>query len=593
MVGEEVAMSSRVETDPGHLQARLTAMVRRANVEHEPAVALDHLCLACVEMTCASAGRIYVLDLANSAYVLHDPERRPAGDRRAFQVSLLEPAEKSLLRRAIDGGRSCRVPQIDNQPRYRVGLPDALSRMIIPILRDRTCLGVIDLDSIEPDHFTADHQELVEMAAQVALMLLEKGDTLNLLEKLQRPIKFDQPENDFLDALMLLIAEASRMPIITLRELREDTLYCRRSFGLGGKDDEEMHLSPFERFPMFARAVSDRTVVVERDMAKPEVRQLLEHLHQVDQSIQSICVVPILTGERVFGTLSFAVKCAHDYTNIEVNGLRTIANAVGVSYVNYRNFQKVSADRFEMARVGAAIMTMEVSQAVRHEARTLLDAAQTRMGNLKHAYSGRIKGDEEAKFKEDLDKIKDLVFRSSLALQKIKTASKPPDREYKLVSLRDLWREAFDLVSGHLGTERISFDVKGNAEAKVYSEFLRFAFLNIISNSIDAFQEARKQNRRIDVEITTFDRANDVTIRYNDNGPGIDPSKLKSLDDETLKLTPESIFEHGVTSKKEGSGYGMYLVRKAITDHKGSIYLRSHRNGVNFEILLPKDKNRR
>jgi len=41
-----------------------------------------------------------------------------------------------------------------------------------------------------------------------------------------------------------------------------------------------------------------------------------------------------------------------------------------------------------------------------------------------------------------------------------------------------------------------------------------------------------------------------------------------------------------VTSKKMGSGYGLWLVRRVMTYHRGSIDLRDIRHGAVFELTL-------
>lgn len=583
---------SKLNCGESSLIVRLTELVRCASNESDPRRALERLLGDCVKETRASSGRLYVLDLTESAYILHDPQR--GSDREPCKISLLQHAESSNLRWVIDN----REPSVfshltaETQPRCRGDLPQAKSRLIVPIVQENTCLGVLDLDSIDEDHFTATHKDFVCLAAATALLLLEKEDTLKLLRELQRPIPFNQSEDAFLDDLMLLIAASSRMPIFTLRELDGDQLLCRRSYGLVGMEDEDMHLSPISEYPMFEEAVQRKRVVVKQDMSDPVVLRLLETLNQTGQNIKSICVVPVvISKEQVFGTLSFALKCPHVYTQLQRDGLMMIANAVGVSLTNFDSMREISTQRFDQARVNVAVTTMEISQAVRHEALVLLGTAQNTVGNLKQLVAGAKRTDQNL-VEEKFAKIEDHLDRLFFALQKIKTATKPPVWEYRPCSLAALWNSAFELVTGRLDDGRISFHVQGDAVVNVAPEFLQTAFVNIISNSIDAFRDTKKQGRRIDVKIASDERAKDITIRYADNGPGIDPSKLGPVLEDGKPLAPEAIFQSGVTSKKEGSGYGMFLVRKTFTDHKGSIDLEAYRNGAVFKMHLPKDNNR-
>src|SRR5206468_4076390 len=93
------------------------------------------------------------------------------------------------------------------------------------------------------------------------------------------------------------------------------------------------------------------------------------------------------------------------------------------------------------------------------------------------------------------------------------------------------------------------------------------------------------------IEPISGSAASTVKLRYSDNASGIDPNKLQKFmkAGDSSKDLNTIIFEKGVTSKEKGSGYGLYLVRKMLDRHNGSIDLISYRGGVVFEIVLGKD----
>ena len=338
---------------------------------------------------------------------------------------------------------------------------------------------------------------------------------------------------------MTLIAAASKMPIIVLRELIDETLVCLAKYGLDERDPEELHLSPIGDFPAYERAVIHEQVVVIDDMEGDEARHVLQTLKLEDRNVRSICIVPVLVGSAIWGTLSFAVQCDHDYTRLERNGLKAVANAVGVAFSNYHNLRQANERHFENAKIDAAITTMDVAQAVRHEGLTLLDGVNTKLARWLVSLSKPIRGKDQASFRQDLERLsEDYLQRLRMALEKLRTASKPPAKEFKLMSLKAIWDDAFDLVSGRLSKENIQYHVKGDAEVRVAPEYLRSAFLNVISNSIDAFKDGKKSNRRIDVSIASEERANFIACRYADTGPGIDPSRLRPCPRASMSCRP-------------------------------------------------------
>jgi signal transduction histidine kinase len=132
--------------------------------------------------------------------------------------------------------------------------------------------------------------------------------------------------------------------------------------------------------------------------------------------------------------------------------------------------------------------------------------------------------------------------------------------------------------------------VAGDATVYARPEWLRQVFLNLLLNSIDAFRSAKKKgDRRIELTIDRQgERASEVTITYRDNAGGIAPHRLHVPPGAEDLPIAQNVFQEGVTSKKEGSGFGLWLARHIMEDHRGSIDLTDHRSGVTFVIRMPK-----
>jgi len=557
-------------------------IVKQASAESTGS-ALDDLMEACRVQTGASTGRLYKLDLAKAAFVLHGAHDQRAG--ADMLVSLRggrDGTEDSALRKAIHECVTVRLDALAQQPLGRVGPEPARSRLIVPIVRNRVPLAIIDLDSDRQDHFTSEHEEVVSVAALIALLVAEKEDVVNLLKVLQAPVDYQQPWEQFLDEMMLMVAAASRMPIVVLRELTEESLYCLKQYGLDRTADD-LHLSPVSDYEVFEKVVQERHLIA----LGPKDISHAEHLRKLDlKAVRSAIILPVLVGQDVFGTLSFATLCTHDYTPLQQQALQAVANAVGIAIANHRNFHNAQSRLFERATIGAAITTVDIAQSVRHEARNHLQDAQEALGLLHKSDVIPTKAQEEVNRR--VSEISEQLRSVDIALQKIKTITKPPERQKKAQRLDDLWREAFGLALGRLEHLGIDWQVSGAGIVNVAPDYIRTAFLNLILNSIDAFKSAKKKGRTIRITIGAADeKARDVLVRYVDNATGIDASKLASPHIEG-GCSVGDIFLPGVTSKADGSGYGLYLVRKIISEHHGSIDLIDHRNGVVFEMKLPR-----
>lgn len=108
-------------------------------------------------------------------------------------------------------------------------------------------------------------------------------------------------------------------------------------------------------------------------------------------------------------------------------------------------------------------------------------------------------------------------------------------------------------------------------------EEIKKVLCNVIAN-------ASEYSPRNSVVYINLDRKdNNVEISVRDEGVGISEEKLKEIFDE--HKTIESRF------KKIGSGLGVFITKKIVEAHRGSVFIHTEPNhGTNFVILLPLEK---
>jgi signal transduction histidine kinase len=101
---------------------------------------------------------------------------------------------------------------------------------------------------------------------------------------------------------------------------------------------------------------------------------------------------------------------------------------------------------------------------------------------------------------------------------------------------------------------------------------IRQVFLNLIMNSIDALQEVQGY-RHINVSCEMLQ--DDVVVTFCNNGPRIEEEKI------------EAIFEPFFTTKDLGTGIGLYICRKLVEKHNGTLTCRSTDEKTTFTIRIP------
>ena len=96
---------------------------------------------------------------------------------------------------------------------------------------------------------------------------------------------------------------------------------------------------------------------------------------------------------------------------------------------------------------------------------------------------------------------------------------------------------------------------------------------NLIKNSIQSIPHDRESN----IQVKIIESTKKVKIIVSDNGLGVS------------KKNREKIFEPKFTTKSDGMGLGLGIVRSIINSHRGKISYKSKNNkGTDFTISLPK-----
>ena len=107
------------------------------------------------------------------------------------------------------------------------------------------------------------------------------------------------------------------------------------------------------------------------------------------------------------------------------------------------------------------------------------------------------------------------------------------------------------------------------------AEQMEQVFFNLLKNALEALKDGGK----IDIALNSDDR--DVSVSFRDNGIGIPPDQLANL------------FEPYRTTKEKGTGLGLMISKRIVTEHGGSIAAESKSGeGTTFTITLPRLERR-
>jgi signal transduction histidine kinase len=182
-------------------------------------------------------------------------------------------------------------------------------------------------------------------------------------------------------------------------------------------------------------------------------------------------------------------------------------------------------------------------------------------------------------FHEYFNRIEHSIHKLDETLKEILDYSRNARSEVCIerVDMRGLIEETFDRMRYLSGSEGMEKEILVEEDVPLFSDAHRLIviFNNLVSNAIK-YRAVTKDRQfiRINVRVTRTD----AFIVFEDNGIGISSDFLPKIFDMFFRAT----------SKSEGAGLGLYIVKEAVDKLAGSIQVRSNfGDGTIFEIRLP------
>ena len=219
-----------------------------------------------------------------------------------------------------------------------------------------------------------------------------------------------------------------------------------------------------------------------------------------------------------------------------------------------------------------------VARKLAHEIKNPLTPIQLSIELIREKYLKNNK-DENNNLSNYLNTISKQIKDIDHLVNEFSDFARMPKPILKKININKAINRAINLLI--LSEPNIRFKFKENEtknNIKGDEEQLNRVFINLLKNSIDSIHQKLKNNvdfkGKINIEIKVD---NDyIYVIIEDNGVGFDKV------DKTKMLTPY------FTTKQNGTGLGLAVVSKIISDHNSTILFESIKDGARVEITLPK-----
>jgi signal transduction histidine kinase len=243
-----------------------------------------------------------------------------------------------------------------------------------------------------------------------------------------------------------------------------------------------------------------------------------------------------------------------------------LIEAEQMEYENDKNYYRL----FKFDRL---VLLGQMAASLAHEMRTPLTTVLFELA----AIQNQLPGDE--KITAAYETIKREIARANQMIESLLVFSKFKDLHIAPVFLREFIESTLREIPAHKIPPRIKVQVQAEKEIQVSSDGnrLKQVFINVLFNALEAL--ANQKNAAIDIRI--FSEYKDLPknmrhiIAITDNGPGI-PDAIK-----------DRVLEPFFTTKKEGTGLGLYISYSIMKTLKGDLEIHSSGQGTRVNLILP------
>jgi len=309
--------------------------------------------------------------------------------------------------------------------------------------------------------------------------------------------------------------------------------------------------------------------------------QIEDRMKQISASI----VVPIIINGTLLGFLTLGERKSKEmYSRDLLNALTVLGNQAALAIENC-HYLEAETKRMEEEGVRERMVSLDhMASSMAHE----IDNPNTVILNQADLIIEAMDRDPRTSIPEEIKKdiigglryIQESSTRVSEMIRAVLEYSRMGTGQLKPIKIYDALESFEKLISPELKKTRV--DIKKKIEKglpfilgdKIQIEEI---FMNLTTNALHAIKH--KEGEKI-IELKIFKKDDKfIRIEFSDNGYGIAKNMLSD------------IFLASVTTKGsvEGTGLGLYRVRKIVDKHKGKIWAESEGKdkGARFVIELP------
>jgi sigma-B regulation protein RsbU (phosphoserine phosphatase) len=268
--------------------------------------------------------------------------------------NLRVPIGQGITGTAASTGQPVRVSDVSQDPRYINAIENVRSELAVPLMFRGKCVGVLDIQSQQPDYFTKEQQKILTLLASRIAVAIEnarlfqkvsaQAESLLVLNEVSREISSILDVEELLRRAAELVKRVIDYQILSIMLYDEEQHIFRHRVDVkhGQRVQGKLRVAATEG--IVGAAATLREPVLVRDVTS-DPRYLM-----VNPETRSELSIPMMHKGKVIGVLDLESPQLNYFTEEHVQTLSILASNLAVSLENARLYEQVARDEARLER---------------------------------------------------------------------------------------------------------------------------------------------------------------------------------------------------------------------------------------------------
>ena len=246
------------------------------------------------------------------------------------------------------------VGDVSQDPRYISAIPNVRSELAVPLIVKNRLIGVIDLESPQPHHFTEEHKRLLTLIASRMAVGIEnarlytrttrQARTLVLLNEIARELTSILNVDELLKRIGELLSRLIDFQMFSILLLDSTEQKLQHRFSLRFQENIQLkHEIPLGRGLVGYAAEHKQAVLV------PDVSKDPRYI-KLNPETRSELAVPLIYQDKVIGVLDLEHTRRGFFTDDHKRTVTTLAAQVAIAIENAQLYEQIAMQEKRLER---------------------------------------------------------------------------------------------------------------------------------------------------------------------------------------------------------------------------------------------------